>query len=280
MTKILITAATGNIGQHVLRELRTVGADFEVMSSSAAPGACAASFEDPTSLTRAFVGIDTLFLVLPLVPHKLQLAAHVAQAAKAAGVKHIVRSSGAGADPQSPFALPQLQGQVDALLADTGIATTFLRPAGFMQNYATFLADAVRSGKLQAPSGDAAQSLVDTRDIAAVAARIVLAPQAHAGKAYTLTGGVAQTDSERAAIFARVLGRPVSFEAVPADAARQGMLVAGYPPPVVEWLDSLNRLVALGHARGVSPDVANLLGRAPITFEQFVQDHAAVWRPA
>ena len=280
MNKILITASTGNIGQHVLHELRSAGADFEVMSSTAAPGARAASFDEPASLARAFAGIDTLFLVLPLVPHKLQLAANVAHAAKAVGVKHIVRSSGAGADPQSPFALPQLQGRVDALLADTGIATTFLRPAGFMQNYATFLADAVRSGKLQAASADAAQSLVDTRDIAAVAARILLAPHPHAGKAYTLTGGVAQTDSERAAIFARVLGRPVSFESVPADAARQGMLAAGNPAPIVDWLDSLNRLVALGYASAVSPDVANLLGRAPIAFEQFVLDHSAVWRVA
>ncbi|MBC7620669.1 MAG: NmrA family NAD(P)-binding protein [Candidatus Saccharibacteria bacterium] len=67
-------------------------------------------------------------------------AANAALAAQRAGVKHIVRSSGAGPDPASPFALPRLQGQIDALIAATGIPTTFIRPAGFMQNFATFMA--------------------------------------------------------------------------------------------------------------------------------------------
>jgi uncharacterized protein YbjT (DUF2867 family) len=202
----------------------------------------------------------------------------VAAAAKAAGVKHIVRSSGAGADPQAGFALPRLQGQIDQVLTDTGLATTFLRPAGFMQNYVGFLAGMIKSGTVYGATGDAAQSLVDVRDIAAVAARILAHPAAHAGQAYTLTGGEALTDTQRMAVLSRLLGRPVQFVAVPQEAAVADMQGSGMPPSLVDWLASLNALVAKGYAAGISPDVATLLGRAPISFERFAADHLAAWR--
>jgi uncharacterized protein YbjT (DUF2867 family) len=192
MAKLLLTGATGTIGQALLETLTAQGTDFEVMSSkplSEINGTAVrnrqASFDDLTALTQAFQGIDTLFVLLPLTANKLALASNVAQAAKAAGVKHIVRSSGAGADAQSAFALPKLQGQVDDILANTGIPCTFLRNAGFMQNYITYTAAQVKAGMLYAASADAAQSLIDVRDIAAVAARVLSAPAAHAGKAYT-----------------------------------------------------------------------------------------------
>jgi len=39
-----------------------------------------------------------------------------------------------------------------------------------------------------------------------------------------------------------------------------------------------SRVIAAGYTAEVSPDVENLLGRAPITFETFVADHLASWR--
>jgi uncharacterized protein YbjT (DUF2867 family) len=277
-SQILIAGASGNIGSALVANLKQAGVPFETMSSREGAGSRVARFEDRASLQRAFAGIDTLFVVLPLVPNKLELAANVAAAAKAAGVKHIVRSSGAGADPAAGFALPRLQGQVDAMLADTGIATTFLRPAGFMQNYTTFLAGMVKSGTLVLASGDAAQSLIDARDIADVASVVLQQPAAHAGHAYTLTGGEAQTDTERGAILGAAIGRPIHTQFISPEAAVQSMQGMGFPPALVEWMDSLNRLVAMGYAAGVSPDVQKLLGRAPRRFADFAQQHAAVWR--
>jgi uncharacterized protein YbjT (DUF2867 family) len=278
MSRILITGASGNIGSALAATLKSSATPFETLSSRQGAGTRVGRFEDLLSLERAFAGIDTLFVVLPLVPHKLELARNVASAAKSAGVKHIVRSSGAGADPSSPFALPRLQGQIDAVLADTGLATTFLRPAGFMQNFATFMAGMVKSGTLHLATGDARQSLIDARDIADVAAAILRQPSAHAGRAYTLTGGESQSDSERAEILARAVGRPVRAEFISPQAAVQSMQAMGFAPALVEWMDSLNRLVAAGHAAGISPDAAALLGRAPRRFDAFAREHAAVWR--
>ena len=88
--KILVTGASGNIGSPLVQELKALGADFAVMSSK--PGAAMpgvetrhGDFGSVASLTEAFKGIDTVFLLFPLVPNKLVLATNAASAAKAAG---------------------------------------------------------------------------------------------------------------------------------------------------------------------------------------------------
>jgi uncharacterized protein YbjT (DUF2867 family) len=277
---ILVTGASGNIGTPLVQQLRAAGANFSVLRSKGQPDASTrvASYDDVDALTRAFEGVNTLFLLLPLVENKLALAANAAQAAKCAGVKYIVRSSGAGADAASSFALPRLQGQIDDLLAATGIATTFLRPAGFMQNFATFMAGQVRSGTVYAAHREAAQSLIDTRDIAAVAAALLQTPATHVGKAYTITGGESLTTRQFVNEIAQATGRVVTYQPVSFEQAAQAMSGMGMPGWMVELLDSLNRVVAAGYAADISPDTAQLLGRAPIKTRTFAQDHLAAWK--
>jgi uncharacterized protein YbjT (DUF2867 family) len=281
--QILITGATGTIGRALVRALQQAKVSFEIMSSrtdiTSVEPVRQASFESFEQLTSAFQGIDTLFVLLPLVPHKLQLAHNVAQAAVAAGVRHIVRSSGAGADVNASFSLPRLQGEIDAVFTQTGIPSTFLRNAGFMQNYITFQQQMVKDGMVYAASSDAAQSLIDVRDIAAVAALMVQNPAPHAGKAYTLTGGESLTDTQRVELLSQALGRSVRFTAVSVASSSSQMLDQWKMPAVlVDWMDSLNTLVGLGYAAQISPDAQQLLGRAPISFAQFAQDHVQAWQ--
>ncbi len=73
--------------------------------------------------------------------------------------------------------------------------------------------------------------------------------------------------------------RPVGFTPISIDAATTTMKKEwGLPDAMVDWLSSLNQIVSAGYAAGISPDVATLLGRAPITFAQFAQNHAPSWR--
>jgi uncharacterized protein YbjT (DUF2867 family) len=276
---ILITGATGTIGTQLVKELTEKGISFYSMTSkpSDATNTRVASFNNVESLTKAFTGIKTLFVLLPLVANKLELARNVAAAAKAAGVQHIVRSSGAGADPASSYALPRLQGKVDEILSDTGIACTFLRPAGFMQNYATFQAAQVKAGLISAAHGDAHKSMVDARDIAAVAATILQSPAAHAGNAYTLTSNDSLTETESAAILSAATGKLVRYEAISNDTAITGMKQWGLAPEIIDAMASLNEIVAAGYAAETTSDVQTLLGRAPISFAQFAKDFSATW---
>lgn len=280
--KILVTGASGNIGAPLVANLKAANANFAVMRSKASNDegfeTVVADFNDPAALTRAFTGIDTLFLLLPLVENKLELAQNAATAAKQAGVKHIVRSSGAGADAQSPFALPKLQGQIDDLLKATGIPCTFLRPAGFMQNYTTYQTQAIKDGTIYMADGGQAQSIVDTRDIADVAIKVLQNPAAHAGRTYTLTGGESITGTQAAALISQAIAKPVQHVSVPTEAAVATMQQWGMSAFNINILDSLNMVISAGYASEVSPDVENLLGRKPRTFAEFVADNAAGWK--
>lgn len=281
--KILVTGATGNVGDPLVQELNASGADFAVMSSK--PRAAISGVEtrhgdfgSVASLVAAFSGIDTVFLLFPLVPNKLELANNAAAAAKSAGVKHIVRSSGAGADSASPFALAKLQGEIDDVLTASGIPTTFLRPNGFMQNYVTYQTAAIKDGTIHGADGGQAQSLIDARDIAAVAANVLVNPGVHAGKAYTLTGGEALTGAQAAATISAAIGKTVSHVSVPTEAAVATMNQWGMPAFLVNLMDSLNHIISAGYASGVSADVEQILGRKPRTFAAFVDDNVAAWK--
>lgn len=281
MNRILVSSATGTIGTALVQRLRELGATFTTMSSKPSARSPQAhvvgDFDDRGSLERAFAGIDTLFLLLPLVPNKLALADNAIAAARAAGVMHIVRSSGAGADASSPVSLARLHGSIDAKIAASGIAHTLLRPSGFMQNWVTFSAGQVKAGTVYAPHGSGAQSVIDVRDIADVAAAILMHPAAHAGKAYTLTGAQALTDAQMLATISAATGRKVTYVDVPESAAHQAMLDMGMPEIMIDWFMSLNHVIKQGWAASITDDVQQLSGHAPRRFDDFVRENVAAW---
>lgn len=274
--RILVTGASGNIGRELVQQLEARKADFAVMSRKAGPGKVHGDFAHRASLERAFKGFDTLFLLLPLVPDKVELAKNAIAAAKAAGVRHIVRSSGLGADAQSAVSLARLQGTIDALVAGSGMACTFIRPAGFMQNWVNHSAAQLKSGTYYAPDGNGAQSLVDTRDIAESAAAILVNPAAHAGRAYDLTGGESLTNQQMVDVIGQAAGHPIAYIDVPESAAREAM--TGMPPVLIDWFLSLHRAIKQGGVAGVSDHVRQLTGHAPRRLADFAAENAAALR--
>lgn len=281
---ILVTGSTGNIGRELVKQLQARGADFAVMTTQ--PGRAPAGvravhgdFTQPASLAAAFAGTDTLFLLFPLVPGILDMARNAVAAAQAAGVRHIVRSSGAGADAGSPASIARVHGQIDDLIAGSGIAYTLLRPTSFMQNAINFSAGSIKgAGAIYAPHGNGAVSVIDVRDIAEAAAAVLAAPAAHAGAAYTLTGGEALTDAQMAADIGRAIGRDVAYVDVPEQAAVDAMTQMGMPPQLIDWLMSLNHVIKQGWAAGLTDDVRRLTGHPPRRFADFAREHADAWR--
>lgn len=279
---IFVTGASGTIGRELIAQLQGAGADLIAGTSSgrALQGVTTrrADLTDRAGLTAAFQGVDTLFLLLPLQADMADLARNAIDAAQAAGVKHIVRSSGAGADPDGPAAISRVHGQIDQMVIDSGLAYTLTRPTSFMQNYINFYGAMVREGTLYLPQGDGRVSFIDARDVAAANAAILQDPSHHAGQAYTLTGAEALSNTEVGQQLGAVLGKPVHYVAVPDEAAAAHMRQMGMDDWLVDALMSLNRLIAAGHAAGISPDTERLLGRPPIGFARFAADNADRWR--
>jgi uncharacterized protein YbjT (DUF2867 family) len=280
---LLITGASGTIGKELVNQLQARGADFAVMSSKPATvvgglPAVRGDFADVASLRQAFAGVQTLFLLFPFTPESVELAGNAVEAAKASGVKHIVRSSGAGAQAGSPVAVADLQGRIDAMIEQSGIAYTLLRPAGFMQNWVNFYAGQIKAGSYAAAHGDAAITMVDVRDIAEVAAIVLSNPAAHAGRAYTLTGGEALSTGGQVAVISRAIGRPVRYRAISPEQAETALRGWGLPAAQIALYSSLAYVYRQGWAAGLSPDVQTLTGHAPRSFADFVAEHAAAWR--
>lgn len=279
---LLITGASGTIGRELVKQLQARGADFAVMTSKpdAQLGAPTVfgDFSDPGTLRDAFAGVKTLFLLFPLAPNSFELARHAVEAAQAAGVQHIVRSSGAGAEAGSPVAIADLQGRIDALIEASGIAYTLLRPNGFMQNWVNFYGQQLRDGAYAAAHGDAGISVIDVLDIAEVAAVVLSNPAAHAGQAYTLTGGEALSTAQQVAAIAAARGKPIAYTSLSAEQAEAGLRAWGLPEVMVGYFLSLDHVYRQGWASGVSPDVERLTGHAPRRFADFAAEYAATWR--
>ncbi|MFN7123872.1 MAG: SDR family oxidoreductase [Hydrogenophaga sp.] len=280
---ILITGATGNIGRALVAQLAQM-VSVQVVASSpkgqsvAGVPSRALNLLDATSAQAAMQGIDRLFLLTPAHPDMEAMTAHAVQAAQAAGVQHIVRVSGAGADPASDIVIARLQGRCDQIVIDSGIPYTLLRPKNFMQNFATFLRDMIRAGAVYSSQGDGRVPFIDARDIAAVAAKVLIEPAAHSGQAYTLTGSEALTNAEALAEIEQAIGRKVSLVAISEEQAIEGMRQAGMPEPMVQAMSSLNRVIAAGWVAEVTEDVSRLLGRPATAWADFAAEHRHVWQ--
>ena len=279
---ILVTGATGNIGRALLPLLRQSGANVLAGHRSGAnidgaPGR-AVDFTDRAGLEAAFQGVDTVFLLFPLLPNKRELAANAVAAARAAGVRHLVRSSGAGADTNAAASLARLQGEIDRAVIASGIPATIVRPATFMQNWVTYNAGMVKSGTVYLPLGEGRTAYVDVRDIAAVAAAILRDPRPHAGAIYTVTGAEALSVGDVLAEIARGAGRHATYVPVPDEAAIQAMKSMAMDDWTIDILMSLNRAAAAGETAGVTGDLQLLTHQAPRRFADFVRDHADAWR--
>jgi uncharacterized protein YbjT (DUF2867 family) len=160
----------------------------------------------------------------------------------------------------------------------SGLPCTFVRANGFMQNLVNYDAGTIRSmNAFYGCQGNGAVSMVDIRDIAAVAV-IALAATGHEGKSYTLTGGAALTNDQVAEKISRVAGRKISYVDLPAAELNKAILSAGAPEWTADALVDLQRFYREGKASQVTDDVERLTGHKPISFDQFALDYAFAFR--
>jgi uncharacterized protein YbjT (DUF2867 family) len=160
----------------------------------------------------------------------------------------------------------------------SGLPYTFLRPNGFMQNLVNYNAGTISSqNAFFGCQGSGAVSVVDIRDIAAVAV-IVLAATGHEGKSYSLTGGEALTNEQVAEKISRVAGRKISYVDLPPAEFKKAILSGGMPEWSADALIDLQHLYREGGASLVGDDVERLTGHKPITFDQFALDYAFAFR--
>jgi uncharacterized protein YbjT (DUF2867 family) len=275
---ILITGASGTVGRAVLEEVRKTGKPFKAMvrngedAKKAPPGVSTvqADFADTSSLKQALQGIDTAFVVCSPIPQLVELEGNMIDACNEAGVRHIVLNSALGAGDY-PKSFPGWHRKVEDKLRASGLGYTILRPNGFMQNIVTYYAPSIRAqGAFYASMGNAKTSVIDVRDVGLAAAKTLSAPAEHAGKTYELNGPEAVSNDQIAARISRVTGQTARYVDIPEEAQRKSMLHLGMPEWQATALLELQEYYLTGKCGAVTEVLANLLGRPPITLDQFL----------
>src|SRR5262245_51143963 len=279
---ICVTGAGGTVGSEVVKQLRAAKAAIRAayFSKEKADAARASGIDSviidynrSETLRAAFQGCDKLFLLGPNTQNQSELELNAVEAAKAAGVKHIVKLSMLGADEEA-VSFAKTHRPVEKAIESSGLDWTFLRPNGFMQNVVTYMGETIRSeGVFYSACGEAKISHVDVRDIAAVAVKALTEP-GHERMAYVLTGPQALTYDEIAAKLWYVLGRTINHINLAPSDMKGGMLAAGTPEWYADMLLDLERYYREQEASLIAKDIKQVTGRDPIPFEKYAREAA------
>jgi uncharacterized protein YbjT (DUF2867 family) len=282
---ILVTGGTGMVGGEILRLLSQAGVAARALirdpkRAPKLPGIewVQGDLAKPETLEAAFAGSDTFFLVSGIDLDTVRLQHNALEAARRAGVGHIVKLSAFGASDHSRAPILLWHHQVEEEMKRSGIDWTILRPHHFMQNLLTQLDYILGDGVVYSPSGDGKIPYVDARDIAAVAA-VTLTKPGHRGKTYVVTGSEALSYGQATGIIGSTIGRNLRFIDETLDQTRARREREGYPPAIIEGVLAIGAYQrAGGKTVTITSVVPDLTGRPARTFPEFVRDYAAVFR--
>ena len=284
---ILVTGATGRIGREVVRELAALGAEFRALVrkntdadklSAQGVETVLGDFAQPQSIQTELQGVERVFLLSPSSPMQTKFEGALVDEAKNAGVKHIVKLSALGADSQANSALLKWHRQSEQKIEASGIAYTHLRPNGFNQNFVPFYAPSVATdGMLYAPAEDCKISWVDTRDIGAVAAR-VLTESGHEGNTYEITGPDALSYTQIAEKLSALVGKKVTYVNVPDEGARQAMISSGAPDWYANALVALYHFYRQGDGAVVTDTVEQVTKTKPRSLDAYFEENAQAFK--
>ena len=280
MKRVLVTGATGQIGSEVVSHLRGTACRIRAMSRDPRSANMPPDVEivrgdlsAPDTLAACLNGIDSVFLVwmAPLAaaaPAIERIAAHA---------RHIVLLTSPHRTPhpffQQPNGMRVVHAGVEQLIEASRLSWTFLRPGPFAINCRNWWAPQLRKGNLvRWFYGDAATAPVHERDIAAVAVR-ALCDEGHSGREHVLTGPASLTQREQVQIIGDVIGRPLRFEELSRESAREQMLAMMFPPPVADMLLDAYA-AAIGPPAVVTSTVLEVTGAPARSFHDWAVDHA------
>jgi uncharacterized protein YbjT (DUF2867 family) len=296
----LVTGATGTVGSEVVKQLTSPSSS---LSSGSRVRAAVHSkdkadklrsenkeveffhmdYNKPETIVDSLNGIDKLFLLTLPTPNMSEIASRLIKEAKKNDVKHIVKLSVLDADAEPGILIGRMHRQEEKIIEESGIPYTFLRAGAFMQNFINFFGQTIRTqNAIYIPAGDGKVSFVDVRDIATVASKILLTKnndskdkQQYEYKKFNITGNEALSYSQAAEILSNALGRRLSYVNVTEDDARKAMKKMQMDEWLIDALMELYSVIRSGYASQTTTVIEQIIGRKPISLDQFARDHAS-----
>ncbi|WP_248321696.1 MULTISPECIES: SDR family oxidoreductase [unclassified Caballeronia] len=280
---ILVTGATGRVGRQVVEQLVSRHVDVRVLVRDPSKAHFPAEVTvaqgdmlDVDSLRRAFAGVRTLFLLNAVAGDEFTQALITLNIARESGVERVVYLSVMHADRFVNVPHFAVKFGAERMIERMGFSATILRPAYFIDNELMIRDVVVDHGVYPMPIGSKGVAMVDTRDIAEVAA-IELLRRNEAGadlpvEVIDLVGPDTLTGTALASIWSDVLGRPVVYGGDDPSGFEQNL--ASFMP---KWMAYEMRLMAERYVSdGMVPEAGDverlvrMLGRPLHTYRDFV----------
>jgi NAD(P)H dehydrogenase (quinone) len=284
VTTIAVTGATGKLGRATLQYLLARGVAPETIRPIVRDLAKArdlvdgkfdvayGNYIDATLLEAAFSGVDKLLFISTSALGEERMLHHrnVVNAAKGAGVSHIVYTSVVKPAPVACFAASPGHFQSEVLIRDAGIPHTFFRNNLYLDIVPFLFAGALTTGTLLHSGGDGRIGFIAREDIAEGLAA-VLTSEGHHNREYPITvSRECYGLPEIAAELGHATGKSIHYQAVTSAEFRAALEQAGLPPPVVAMSVGLGDAVRAGEFDLSYPVFEKLLGRAPLSLRNFL----------
>jgi len=274
---IVVTGATGNVGRPLVAELAAAGTRVRAVTRTPKTAAFPSAVEVVGGAADALPGASAVFLnSRALGPDLPSVVARCVEV----GVTKLVALSAINADDDFSRQPSRFRGdrnkEVEQFAVDSGLAWVSLRPTVFATNFAGMWSAQIRAGDVVGgPYAAASTAPIVESDIAAVAARALLTDEL-VGQRIPLTGPQAFTNAELVDVIGAVLGRPLQYREIPADAVRQRFIGLGFG---AEFADAYTAMLAesLDKPALVTHDVEKILGRPATPFAHWVSAHRDVF---
>src|SRR5215469_13053489 len=228
---VLVAGATGRQGGAVVRHMLPKG--WRLRALTRKPKSYAArqlaekgvelaegDMDDPASLERAARGVYGIYSVQDSwtvgARREVQQGKNLADAARKAGLEHLVYSSAGGANLNSGVTHFETKWVVEKHIRSLNLPATVLRTSAFMETYHILEVEVgLLKGKLADPiRGDKPYQTIATDDIGGFVALAFERPKEFIGLELEIAGSEL-TNPEAAQVFSRVLGKPVKFQKLP-----------------------------------------------------------------
>lgn len=283
---IVITGATGQLGQHVIEALLELnvpsdsivatGRSVEKLARFADRGVrvTAMDYDDATSVAEALKGASKVLLISgSAVGQRVEQHRTVIDAAKAEGVELLAYTSIANADTTGMKLASEHQ-VTEAILKESGVPFVLLRNGWYLENYTEQLPGTLAQGALAGSAGEGRVSGASRADYAHAAAAVLVAGD-QAGKVYELGGDEAFTMDELAAEISAASGKTVVYNDLPADQYAGLLTSVGVPEAFAEILADSDLGIARGDLLVTGGDLRKLIGRPSTPLSEAVRSAAA-----